>query len=230
MKKIILTSALLAVCSANIYGNNTSLPNMMYDNMYVKVEAFTGIGAQVRPSDQHYGETTFNGSVGVGFQAMEQVRAELLVSYLQGPEYTNDQVIMTSEGWVAFLNGHVETVDLGSAKLAVGAGLGVSWLESTITSTTAGKGKYANDFAFAWNLGANISFEATPEAAIELSYRYANYGMPGNSDAAGNRAWDSNQDPVAAGTGTPPTPAIAKGLHGEARASHNIGLGLRFNM
>lgn len=217
MKKIILTSALLAICSANIYGNN-ALPDM--ENMYVKVEAFAGVGAQVQPSPNDYGETTFNGSVGVGFQAMEQVRAELLVSYLQGPEYKNNDVDMTSDGWVAFVNGYVEAVDLGSAKLAVGGGLGVSWLESEITSTI-GKGKYANDFAFSWNVGANLSFEATPEAAIELSYRYANYGMPGNSDAAGHRAWNNNQ----AVDGS--TPA---GLNGEARASHNIGLGLRFNM
>lgn len=197
MKKIILTSALLAIFSTSSIYSNT-LSNVSMDNMYVKVAAFAGIGAKVKPSETKYGETTFNGSIGVGFNAMEQVRAELLVSYLNGPEYDSSPK-MTSEGWVGFVNGYVEAVDLGSAKLAVGGGLGVSMLQSSL-----GDDKYADDFAFSWNVGGNFSFEATPEAAIELGYTYANYGKPGSHN---DGAWDK-----------------------DARASHNVSLGLRFNM
>ena len=211
MKKILLTSALLGVVSTSSIHANT-LPNM--DNMYVKVSAFTAIGAKVDSDNtdlygdngvDKYGDTTFNGTVAVGFTPMEQVRAELSASYLTGPEYSAGNKVENS-GWVAYLNGYVEAVDLSSAKLSVGGGLGVSMLETTTTTVSSSptEAVYEDDFAFSWNVGANLSFDVTPEAAFELGYSYANYGKPGQ---ANDTDWA-----------------------GDSRASHNLSLGLKINM
>lgn len=64
---------------------------------------------------------------------------------------------------------------------------------------------YEQEMDFAYNLGLGVSFELNENYLLDVSYKYNNYGKPGSDADDTEWAYDS-------------------------RASHNINLGLRFNL
>lgn len=249
MKKIIVTSALFAICSASLNANTTTST----EDMYIKVGGLTNIGGKTSENpftaaeaatqtddyghvNDIYGERKFGAFGGIGFNIAENVSAEILVEYSNGPEYikstdfaaATDQddahtitTKLSSSGFSGFANASVSSMEFGQAKILIGGGVGLSMMETVLERSlniTGGDSSlstakaladttktYANDFAFAWNVGASLAYDFSSEAALELGYRFTNYGKPG-----------SNEDDLA--------------WSGHSRNAHNVHLGLRFNL
>ena len=183
MKKLIIVTAISALLSSTaVYA---SLDNI--DQAYVKINGMIGMGAK---DDNHpgalsdeYGETTFNGGVAFGYNAMDTVRAEVSLLYVTGPEYKKGTEYLKNDGFVGLVNGFVDLAEMGAAKIYVGAGIGVASIESEWQDgVTAGTPevitpavKYdTTEWGMAYTVGAGVSFEAGPGAMVDVGYSYNN--------------------------------------------------------
>jgi opacity protein-like surface antigen len=207
-----------------------------------------------------YSEYGANLGIAAGYNILEHVRVEAELSYINNIEYkgTGNKIAssatagnstvsppvlataaksepatptMSHTGWTTYINGYVDIVNTGPVRFFMSGGLGVSYLETKIGDYTISKedqhtelpgaanapniieepedivfdGTYEQEMDFAYNLGLGVSFELNENYLLDVSYKYNNYGKPG-SDANGTEwAYDS-------------------------RASHNLNLGLRFNL
>lgn len=108
-------------------------------------------------------------------------------------------------------------IDLGAiATPYVGGGLGLAYLKSDYSSKSHVSGEESvhvktsnNDWSFAWNLGAGVSFAINDLTALDVGYRYYDLGEaePGSVNTSGYRG----------------SPKIDM-------TSHELSVGLRFSM
>jgi len=212
----------------------------------------TGTNPDIRPAydlRNIYSEYGANLGIAAGYNILEHVRIEAELSYVNNIEYQGtgfkpnttraltDQDAITPTishtGWTACLNSYVDIVNTGPVRFFLSGGLGASYLESKITGsdkitvadqhakipTETGaivpepheikglNGTYKQEWDLAYNLGLGVSFELNENYLMDVSYKYNNYGKPGNNNATPPAAWGYDN-----------------------RASHNLNLGLRFNI
>jgi opacity protein-like surface antigen len=230
MKKLAIASAIIAL-SSSAFAAGTA------DNaFYIKAG---GSGSWSTPldstkqatlgiSNDEWGNMTFGGTVGVGYHVMDNVRAEIALSYVNGPRFddltskggtknklstadSNGKVKLENSGFVGSVNGFVDVADMGAAKLYVGGGIGGSYLDSKITASSFpvnGAVEFKKEFAFSFNVGGGMSFEASPGMLLDVGYSYMDLGKPGNVKTAALEYTTKDAWPL------------------ESHASHNLNVGL----
>jgi opacity protein-like surface antigen len=211
MKKLAIASAIIALSSSALAAS----PGYVDNSFYIKAGGGSSWGKELDSTkkttlgiaSKEYGSMEMNGVVGFGYNVMDNVRAEVTFSYINGPKYealpcTYDSVqqylevsmglgsfdtgkiTIESSGFVGFVNGYVDVADLGVVKVYVSGGLGGSYIESTIATdsfTTVLNNRTAEfkkELAFAYNLGAGLSFEASPGMLVDVGYSYTDLGKP----------------------------------------------------
>jgi hypothetical protein len=184
MKKIAILGAVLALSTSAIADDNS---------FYIKAGAFGSIGHKLfddskidkalpglKAEDNKYGEFTFGGTVGAGYQLMDNVRVELQGSYFAGPKwkyefadvaagvtpvvdaYPKKNLEVEASGFAVLLSPAVDLIDMGPAKLYVTGGAGISYVKVKAKVT---KDAYKN-------AGADVAAESK-ESEWESKVRFA---------------------------------------------------------
>jgi opacity protein-like surface antigen len=224
MKKLTLAGAILALSGSAL----ASSPQIEDNNFYVKLFAAGGMGHTVAKDDDlliknqdntkvtkennKFGSYNLSFGGAAGYSILENVRAEAQFSYVMGPKWEfaeTTKVTLTAEAFTGFLNGSVDVIDMNPIKLYVNAGAGISYLSAEIElENQTDKIEFEKKINFAYNVGAGISYEASPGMTVELGYSFVNYGTLDKSTEKTNPAE----------------------YLGESLKSHNINLGLRINI
>lgn len=245
MKKLAIASAIIALSSSALAASSGYVDN----SFYIKAGGSAAWGKELDSTkktnlgiaSKEYGSMEMNGVVGFGYNVMDNVRAEVAFSYINGPKYEALPCTVTSgylgelglaagvgkitienSGFVGFVNGAVDVADLGVVKVYVSAGLGSSYIESIVTTDSFSlavdnkKVEFQKEVAFAYNIGAGLSYEASPGMLVDVGYSYTDLGKPGNLDTIDGK--------LPAATITSLTWPLA------SLASHNLNIGVRFSM
>lgn len=256
MKNKIIKTALISF----LLTSSINLVSASENTFYLKPFVSGVMGDKMTSSDlpdslkNIYSEYGANLGIGAGYNILEHVRVEGELAYVNNIEYkgtdnydgfTPPKAVLNTishTGWTAYLNSYVDIVNTGPVRFFLSGGLGASYLETenvpTAAQTTAVKAAktahaeaadadkatkltelgtaidaatstevYKQEWALAYNLGLGVSFELNENYLMDVSYKYNNYGTPGNNNADTPAAWPYDN-----------------------RASHNLNLGLRFNI
>jgi len=130
--------------------------------------------------------------IGVGWQARHWLRFDLTGEYrgdaaffghdyYTGFNYTNEYTA-DIKSWLGLANAYIDMGNWCGFTPYIGAGIGfasinVSGLKDVNGATNGvafGSDKTTNNFA--WAVHAGVSYDVTPQMAIDLSYRYADLG------------------------------------------------------
>jgi opacity protein-like surface antigen len=133
---------------------------------------------------------------------------------------TNDYTASKSE-WVGLVNAYIDLGTWWCITPFIGAGVGFAHNRIEHfrdTNVIAGGGGWADAGSktnFAWALHAGAAYKATPNFAVELSYRYLNLGKAETGALV-------NLDPTFS-SGNPLSPVTFNNIH-----SHDVMLGVRW--
>lgn len=242
MKKLAIASAIIALSSSAFAAGAAD------NSFYIKAGGAGSWGSALDStkkavlgiSSTDMGAMTFTGGAGFGYHLMDNVRAEVALSYVNGPKYealpstvsapatfltkaglataAAGKVTLENSGFVGSVNGFVDVADMGSVKLYVGGGLGASYLDSKMTASfdTATPPvtvlEFKKEFAFSWNVAGGLSFEASPGMLLDVGYSYMDLGQPGNVKSVVGNLTTTDAWPLG------------------SLYSHNLNVGVRFSM
>ena len=247
MKKIAILGAVLALSTSAIADDNS---------FYIKAGAFGSIGHKafddskiekvitgLKAEDNKYGEFTFGGTVGAGYQLMDNVRVELQGSYFAGPKWKYEKAAVAASadgapavdaspklnleveasGFAVLLSPSVDLIDIGPAKLYVTGGAGISYIKLKqkltldIPFDLKMEREWESKVRFAWSVGAGVTFEVSPGVSIDVGYSFTDLGKPAKEDF--------KEIEVA---GVKMKEKIEFG--GNNLRSHNVNVGVRFSL
>jgi opacity protein-like surface antigen len=178
-------------------------------------------------------DSSFVGTIGVGYRFNDFVRSDATVSYLpnfsfSGADFQNRRAEVDASSWVGMVSGYVDTgslLGLGSFNPYFGGGIGISRNRlSTVTSTSnvAGgllvadtPGKTKNNFA--WMLTAGIAVDIMPSVTLDAGYKYLDLG---NVESGGNAS-------ISVGGGAPFSRYINT-VEADLQA-HVVSVGIRYS-
>ena len=243
MKKLAIASAIIAL-SSSVFAAGAA-----ENSFYIKAGGAGSWGAEIDSANKvdlgvtstDMGAMNFSGGVGFGYYLMDNIRAEVALSYVNGPKYEDlksvfsdtatfitkmgvytpaatGKVTIQNSGFVGSVNGFVDVADMGAAKLYVGGGVGASYLESKITTSGFAEesenqtAEFKKEFALSYNLGAGLSFEASPGMLLDFGYSYMDLGKPGKVNTSVGTLTTSDNWPLG------------------SLYSHNLNVGVRFSM
>jgi len=223
MKKIAIIGAILALSTSAFADDNGfyakaqgfgTIGHKLFDDNKVS------FGNTVTSDLNKYGEFTGGAGIAAGYQIMDNVRVELQGSYFMGPKWKYDfngvdykaavpaaasvPAVPAStlecevSAPVGFLNAYVDLIDMGPAKLYVGGGAGISYMDvkTKVTSAEVDAAKNGGtkidaksldvktdrNIKFSWNVGAGVTFEVSPGISIDVGYSFVDLGKPEAKD------------------------------------------------
>jgi opacity protein-like surface antigen len=212
MKKLAIASAVLALSASSAMSAD--------DAFYFKAGGFGNMGMGIKLHDNfpntttldrkgQYGEYGYGGTFGLGYHLMDNVRGEINASYIfssgykgktwtdtelkDKPNLTQNLNELSISGAKLMVNSYADVINLGSAKLYGGIGIGSSYIAAEVKgqaidkeATDNNKAKdadttqYGYGLNFAYEIGAGVSYEITDGIAVQLGYTLENLGMPGD--------------------------------------------------
>jgi opacity protein-like surface antigen len=257
MKKIAILGAVLALSTSAIADDNSlfyikagasgSIGHKTYDDSKFENQSFNGNKLGCKKEDNKYGEFTFGGTIGAGYQLMDNVRVELQGSYFAGPKWKYEvaavaasaagavpvvaaspkiNVELEASGFAVLLSPAVDLIDMGPAKLYVTGGAGISYvkLKSKVTidvpNTTIPEMEWESKVRFAWSVGAGVAFEVSPGVSIDVGYSFTDLGKPAKED------FKEIEIDVAGAK----TKLKEEEFGGNNLRSHNVNVGVRFSL
>jgi opacity protein-like surface antigen len=176
------------------------------------------------------------GSLGVGYQFNQWLRADAIVQYRGNADFsaldryghwtptgtawdaTNDYDGAKSE-WLLMANAYVDVGNWNGVVPYVGAGIGASrntishFRDVNVPNAGVAYGDSASQWNFAWALHAGVGYEVTDRLTVDFGYSYVSLG---DAKTGRLRTYD-NTDDVAP-------------MHFEGLASHDFKLGLRYSL
>jgi opacity protein-like surface antigen len=178
--------------------------------------------------DENLDDTGMIG-VGVGYRFNQWFRADVTLDWEWPANFsattpcppcggggvtTNDESADIS-ALTALANVYVDLGNYHGFSPYVGAGIGASWINIDNIESHNGDGTTADwgdadDWSFAWALMAGVSYDFTPNVALDLNYRYLNLGS-------------AESDTIDAGAGDGK-------FHYDNLQAHEIRLGLRYTI
>jgi opacity protein-like surface antigen len=222
MKKLITIGIVALAASTSVLASS-------YDALYVKLSGQGFLGAKLSSDSAVYeqfkdkqGEYSYGASLSVGYNVMENIRTELQVSYAKTPEFLRDNSSESSDdnklgfeshGALAFVNTYVDLMSLGQyAKIYANAGLGMSYMKGEISKKDNKIETFDQEVAFAWQVGAGLSFDVAQNTDIDLGYNYVSIGGPKDESTGDSTVkWKEK-------------------ISDKSLYSHSLSLGLRFSM
>ena len=122
-------------------------------------------------------EDTARFEVGVGCQLLETFRVEVVVGTRLKQSLTDsfnrlDASLQSSTGVLNFTS---DITNYGGWTPYIGGGVGVAYhrISDVVAPVDSSSG---DEFDFAWNLHAGISYDLTPQTKVDLGYRLADLG------------------------------------------------------
>jgi len=170
--------------------------------------------------------------IGLGYNINDWFRVDVTGEYRSSANFHGSQIIddggalFTDEyrarksEWLFLLNGYVDLGTWNNFTPFVGAGVGFS--RNTISSFTdintprlgVAFADTASKWNFAWALHAGLAYKVSKNFTVELAYRYVNLGNAESGDIYTYLGQNNVVNP----------------MHFEKLSSHDIKLGLRFNL
>jgi opacity protein-like surface antigen len=186
MKKILMLAATTAMLSTTAFAD---AENMFY------VKANVGANWMNKVNTDGIKTKTKAAPIfllGVGYYAMDNVRADLTIEMISNPVLKgtgtsttyNTKASVKHKGQVGALmvNGYVDMFDVSVAGIFAGAGVGVARVKTKSSATTDGvtesdSTKNKTNVAYQLTLGA--AAEVAPGVKAELAYSWRDYGKTG---------------------------------------------------
>lgn len=109
------------------------------------------------------------------------IRTELELNLHQDAKDTfvneaNENTKLKAENNSVFINAYYD-IDTGTKFTPyVGGGIGIARTKAKLVLPETGDSASESSNEFAWQLGAGVSYAATDKLAVDLGYRYADYG------------------------------------------------------
>ena len=239
MKKLIIASTIACLMSTSAIANADMGMNMG-DSMYIRAGGNLSFAKAIDStkrdtygiSTDKLGEMVLNPTVAVGASVMDNVRAELSVTYFPDSKVYKDvprnskkslvggtdsadavesNFALENSGFVALATGYVQIAEMGTTKIYALGGAGFSMVESKLESKNLSDGtaesvKFEDDLHFAYKVGIGASMEVATGTYLDTDYSYRDIGKP-DTNSSNNTPWPF-----------------------ESRGSHNLSVSLRFNM
>jgi len=139
--------------------------------------------------------------VGVGYKFNSWLRADLTGEYRSRANFHGQQIADggafglnpdtytgSKSEWLGMVNGYLDLGTWYGITPFVGAGIGFSrntihdFTDTSVTAQSVAFGKTRSKNSFAWALHAGLSYQVTPNFAVELAYRYLNMGSGHTGD------------------------------------------------
>lgn len=186
MKKILMLAATTAMLSTTAFAD---AENMFY------IKANAGANWMNKVTTDGIKTKTKAAPIfmlGVGYYAMDNVRADLTIEMVSNPVLKgtgtsstfNTKATIKHKGQVGALmvNGYVDMFDVSVAGIFAGAGVGVARVKTKSTATIGGADysdstKNKTNVAYQLTLGA--AAEVAPGVKAELAYSWRDYGKTG---------------------------------------------------
>ena len=115
--------------------------------------------------------------VGVGCQLLETFRVEVVVGtrLKQSLSDSFNSLDASLHSSSAFLNFTYDITNYGGWTPYIGAGVGVGYhrIRDVVAPIDSSSG---DEFDFAWNIHAGVSYDLTPQTKVDLGYRLADLG------------------------------------------------------
>ena len=143
-------------------------------------KAAIGAGGGLGGGTNAIGETiedTALFEVGVGCQLLENFRVEAVVGTRLKQSLADSFNSLDAELWTstAFFNVTYDITNYAGWTPYIGGGIGVAYhrIEDVVAPVDSSSG---DEFDFAWNIHAGISYDLTPQTKIDFGYRLADLG------------------------------------------------------
>ena len=138
--------------------------------------------------------------LGVGYYAMDNVRADLTIEMISNPvlkgtgTIQGTKVSVKHKGQVGALmvNGYVDMFDVSVAGIFAGAGVGVARVKAKssadVNGTTVSSNSTKNATNVAYQLTLGAAAEVAPGVKAELAYSWRDYGKTGKYKGSNSTA------------------------------------------
>lgn len=181
MKKLLLTAAAVAVLSSSAIAEDGAfyLRGDVGGNMFTK---------QKVNGNKLKSKTFASLDVGVGYYAMDNVRAELVFSHQFSPEYKARAGSVKAKSTIEALlvKGAVDVYDFGAGKVFLDAGVGLAQVKTKVTSATGAVTTYKKKNNAAFTVGGGVGFGVADGVNLDLQYAFSGYGKAKNGKVSHN--------------------------------------------
>jgi opacity protein-like surface antigen len=200
LRTLLLTTALVASSSAfadapaPIEKKHTHThSHAKMEGYYAVVQAGTTFPSKFKTSIGNVKSKSpnFVGGLGVGYQATEFFRGDLMLQYRQFRSKNTNLTIaglsratkVKASAWTLMLNGYVDGHNDTIFTPYLMAGIGGGYVPTKVTVTGVGSGKVKSKVNFVWNAGLGVLAKATDQLSFDLGYRYVNFMKIGKTKA-----------------------------------------------